>query len=541
MTDVNVKVECARELGQLERIWMSYGYDELNWTATPRGRANAATLHDVFGGPVAVRAHNLFTSGSGRGLPHWSSGNVYHEDRNGGPFYDWSQADAAFDLWVDEEMVPIVELGFCPVQLSRASDRPFHPTPSLYGPYESWGWTSVPRDEGRWGGLVQAVVEHFAQRYGARRTSEWYWEFWNEPDIVYWDGTFEEYCQYYDVTVAAVRRGLPGARVGGPATTGEGTVFLERFLEHCAGAARRPGQQAGFPDFVSFHTKGAPGFRRTYGPVGPYGATGDGDRSPSTKKVLDEIAANLDLVRSHPSLADVPVLVDECDPGVPAHMGVFDNRNYQYRNTEYYPVFQLQLMGALLSGQLGGGKGVSLATAWAWYMEGDRYFEGTRSFFTASDIPTPLVNAYRMLAMLGDRRLAAEVTEAGTSGSTGAAGALASRSRDGGVAAILWHHDDNQYARATLELALEVRDLPFAGRPVEIKQYLIDEKHSNSHTAWRELGASQDPSPEDVEAIRKRSMLEVVHEEGLESCPSSLSSRVSLACPGALLTVVAPV
>ena len=91
---------------------MSYGYDELSWTATPRGRANAATLHEAFGGPVAVRAHNLFTSGSGRGLPHWSSGNVYHEDRNGDPFYDWSQADAAFDVWVDEEMVPIVELGF---------------------------------------------------------------------------------------------------------------------------------------------------------------------------------------------------------------------------------------------------------------------------------------------------------------------------------------------------------------------------------------------------------------------------------------------
>ena len=106
---------------------------------------------------------------------------------------------------------------------------------------------------------------------------------------------------------------------------------------------------------------------------------------------------------------------------------------------------------------------------------------------------------------------------------------------------ILWHHDDDQYACATLEVALEVSDLPCAGRRVEVKQYLIDEKHSNSHTAWRELGAPQDPSPEDVEAIRKRSMLELVHEEGLESCPSSLSSRVRLACPGALLTLVTPV
>ena len=90
-----------------------------------------------------------------------------------------------------------------------------------------------PADERRWGDLVHAVAEHFVCRYGARRTSEWYWEFWNEPDIVYWDGTVEEYCRYYDVTAAVVRRALPGARVGGPATTGGGTAFLEQFLDHC--------------------------------------------------------------------------------------------------------------------------------------------------------------------------------------------------------------------------------------------------------------------------------------------------------------------
>ena len=117
--------------------------------------------------------------------------------------------------------------------------------------------------------------------------------------------------------------------------------------------------------------------------------------------MLRDIKVNLDIVRSHPSLAETPVFADECDPGVPSHMGIFDNRNYGFRNTAYYAVFQLQLMTALVDGPPGGRRGVSLATAWAWYMEGDRYFEGTRSFFTASDIPLPVTNAYRMLSMLG--------------------------------------------------------------------------------------------------------------------------------------------
>jgi xylan 1,4-beta-xylosidase len=538
MADVRVTVECSRDMGELERVWMSFGYDELNWTATPQGRTNMAVMREIFAGPALVRAHNLLTSGNGRGLPHWSSGNVYHEDGSGNPSYDFSQADAAFDVWAENEMVPIVELGFCPVQLARPSSRAFHRTPSLYGPYESWGWTSPPRDEERWGGLVQAVAEHFAQRYGPRRASEWYWEFWNEPDIVYWDGTVEEYCHYYDVTAAAVRRAIPGARVGGPATTGGGTAFLQRFLDHCAGGGTN---NPGLPDFVSFHTKGAPGFPRSYGPIGAEGAAGDEDRSPSTEKMLKEIGASLDVVRSHTSLAEVPVLVDECDPGVPAHMGVFDNRNYQYRNTEYYPVFQLQLMGALLSGRLGGAKGVSRATAWAWYMEGDRYFEGTRSFFTASGIPTPLANAYRMLAMLGERRLEARAEQVGKGQAVGAVGALPSQSRDGSVAAIVWHHNDDQYARGTSDVEVELRDLPCAGRSVQVTQYLVDAGHSNSHSAWQALGAPQGPNPEDVEAIRGRSSLEVVHEEKLGECPSSLAFQVSLQCPAALLVRVSPV
>ena len=542
MADVRVTVECARDLGELERIWMSFGYDELNWTATPRGKANCAALRGIFGGQVVVRAHNLLTSGSGRGLPHWSSGNVYHEDGRGNPVYDWSQVDVVFDVWAENDMVPIVELGFCPVQLCRPSHRTFQWTPSLYGEYESWGWTSPPRGEERWRGLVQAVVAHFTQRYGARRTSEWYWEFWNEPDIGYWDGTVEEYCHYYDTTVAAVRRALPGARVGGPATTGGGAAFLERFLDHCvSGASALGGEQVGLPQFVSFHTKRASEFKRTYGPIGLEGAAEDENRSPSTERMLGEILVNLDLVRSYSSLAEVPVFVDECDPGVPAHMGIFDNRNYQFRNTEYYPVFQLQMMGALLSGQPGGRKGLSLATAWAWYMEGDRYFEGTRAFFTASDIATPVVNAYRMLAMLGDRRLGARVELVDAKPTVGAVGALPSAHPDGGVAVVVWHHNDDQYARGMNEVELEVRDLPCAGRHVQVTQYLIDEHHSNSHTAWRALGAPQDPSPEDVEATRRRSSLEVVHDEKLESCPSSLSFQVSLKCPGAMLVRVTPI
>ena len=96
----HVEVDCRRWDGVLRRIWTSFGYDELNFTATPRGKQNLATLRAFMEVPYTVRAHNLYTSGTGRVLPHWSSGNVYHEDAAGRPHYDWTLVDPVFDAWV---------------------------------------------------------------------------------------------------------------------------------------------------------------------------------------------------------------------------------------------------------------------------------------------------------------------------------------------------------------------------------------------------------------------------------------------------------
>ena len=59
-------------------------------------------------------------------------------------------------------------------------------------------------------------------RYGKAEVESWYWEVWNEPDIGYWQSTPEEYFKLYDYSADAVKRALPGIRIGGPTTTGPG-------------------------------------------------------------------------------------------------------------------------------------------------------------------------------------------------------------------------------------------------------------------------------------------------------------------------------
>lgn len=540
-----VEVDCRREGGAVRRIWASFGYDELNWTATPRGARNLAALQRFMETPYLVRAHNLYTSGTGRGLPHWSSGNVYHEDDTGAPHYDWTVVDPVFDAWVQHGCRPIVELGFCPRALVPASATlSFAPMPSQYSAYEAGLWAWPPRDLQRWHDLVAATVRHVRDRYGPDEVGTWYWELWNEPDIAYWQGTVEDYCRLYDVTAAAVTSVLPEGRVGGPATTGPGVAFLDRFLAHCAtGTNEVTGAQGTRLDFVSFHTKGA-SFQpwRVYGPLGPDGVETPQRMSPNMRKMLVEIRDNLDAIACYAQFRDLPVLVDECDASVPAHWGVYDNANFGYRNTAYYPVFQVQLMKKLLDLDSLGLARVHAATTWSWYLEGDRYFEGTRSLFTASDIATPLLNAYRLLALLPERRLHVEsdqgrgLSQLQDTDERPEVDALAATNGHDRVAIALWHHCDDQYRQGTASVTVGVRRLPWGGGPVRLRHYRIDHAHSNSHSTWVALGRPQDPDAGQVAALRAHEGLEVcAPDQVIDAEDGNVSLSFDLPLPGVSL------
>jgi xylan 1,4-beta-xylosidase len=296
-------------------------------------------------------------------------------------------------------------------------------------------------------------------------------------------------------------------------------------------------------DFVSFHTKGA-AFRpwRTYGPLGPEGAQTPERASPSTPKMLVEIRGNLEVIARYPQFRDLPVLVDECDASVPAHWGIYDNANFGYRNTAYYPVFQGQLMKKLLDLDSLGLARVHAATTWSWYFEGDRYFAGTRSLFTAANVATPLLNAYRMLARLPDRRLRVDsdqgrgLTQLADAAAQAEVDGLAATNGSDRVAVVVWHQCDDQYQQGTAQVTVTVRHLPFVGRPVQLRHYRIDHAHSNSYSAWVAVGRPQDPSAGQLAAIRAHEGLALcTPEQVIERAPDDISLSFELPLPGVSL------
>ncbi len=539
-----VRVDAGADRGDLARIWESIGYDEINWTYTLTGRRLLKTFGELSERGYHVRPHYVFCSGTGFGIPHWGTGNVYHEDADGNPFYDFTIADQVYDAIVEAGHHVLVELAFTPRDLlpENAADLAVVRSPTVYSNYEAGAWAYPPKDYERWGGLVAAHARHCLERYGADEVGTWLWELWNEPDIFYWRGTPEEFYELYSVTARAVRSVLPDAQVGGPAVTGTGVDFLRGFLQHT--------RDQGDPiDFVSFHTKGS-AFTpwRVYGPTG---GEAPEKQNPSAHKMLFEIRRMLRVIAEFEEYRELPAIVDECDAGVPAHYSVYDNANFQFQNTEYYPVFQVKLMKKILDLNLLEDVQVQQATSWSFYFEGERFFEGTRSFLTAGGIEKPFLNAYRALARLGERRVEATsdaahpvtlLDEANGRSMPEEVDALASRSSSGTVAVLVWRHTDDQYQRDDddADVTLEVAGLD--AERYTLSHLRIDADHSNSHTVWVAQGSPQLPTEDQLAAIRSRQGLEEL-EPPREVRPSGGSTQlaVRLPLPAVSLLVLEPV
>lgn len=530
----------------MPRPWTTFGYDELNWTYTPRGKRALAAFAAFAEQPYYVRAHNLLTSGRGFSWPHWGSGNVYHEDAAGAPVYDWTVADQVFDAYLEAGFKPLVELGFTPFALVPPDAAlPFTPSASQYGPYEAGLWSFPPRDNPRWQELVYQLALRCVERYGAAEVATWYWEVWNEPDIFYWRGTLAQYCALYDHSAAGLTRALPEIKVGGPAVTGgsRAVEFLDGFLAHCAGAGPHAtnaatGGRGARLDFISFHTKGS-AFGQRFGPLSDDGALldwggdaqGEGQartprQSPSRHKMLGEIRAHLQAAARYPQFRRLPCFVDECDPCVPAHLSRYDNANFGFRTTAYYPTIMASVFKRLLdlNASLPDAPDVALATSWAFYFEGERFFEGFREFFTAENVELPLLNGYRLLGRLGGTRL--DLTSDATwdiqrldelAGPDGhpnmpdeeVDGLAAIDEATGTIGLAVWHHMDDQYATARpAEVTVTIRGLPIAADQARIRHWRIDTTHSNAFTVWQQMGRPQNPTTAQLDMLRERQGLE---------------------------------
>jgi xylan 1,4-beta-xylosidase len=515
--EISIQVHASRPTGPYTPIWNYFGADEPNYLYAPNGKKLLGELAALSPVPVYFRSHNLFTTGNGEGSLKWGSTNVYTERPDGTPVYDFTVTDRIFDALVSAHVRPLVEIGFMPQALST------HPEPYRHSFPKGdifTGWTYPPKDEGKWSQLVLAYATHLRQRYG-NQTGTWLWEVWNEPDISYWHGTPAEYDRFYDLTAAAIRQALPGAKIGGPEVTGidpgRSEAFLRQFLDHCSHGANAATGGTGAPlDFISYHPKGNPKFVNG----GAAGTTGNGP-SPSGWVVMSmgtqlrAVERGMRVVASYPEWRHTPIILGESDPEGCAACNGSQNG---YRNGPLYGVSVTEAILRIYELARTYGVTVEGAVTWAFEFEDQPAFAGFRSLAT-NGIDKPVLNAFRMLGMLGGGPDAAAVWVATESSGalpltqvladsvTDAPDVNAVATRNGGeVDVLLWNYHDADVAAPAAQVRLGADGL--RGRAVIATEFRMDATHSNAYRVWQQMGSPAHPGAEQIAQLQKAAALE---------------------------------
>jgi xylan 1,4-beta-xylosidase len=364
-------------------------------------------------------------------------------------------------------------------------------------------------------------VQHCVQRYGPREVAQWYWEVWNEANIApYWHGSPEEYFKLHDYAVAAVRRALPTARVGGPDVAGAGGQFMERFLNHVASGTNFATGQKGTPtDFLSFHAKGAPAFL-------------DGHVRLGISAQLKEIDRGLAMIAAVPELKDKPVVIGESDPdGCAACQGP----QLGYRNTTLYSSYTAASFAR--KHELAARHGVNLlgALTWAFEFEDQPYFAGFR-VLASNGIDLPVMNVFRMFSRMSGKRVATQssvevplesVLKTGVRDAPDV-GALASVEPKK-LCVMVWHYHDDDVEGPEAEVELTLDQLPLADGSARLTHYRIDQNHSNAHSEWKQMGSPIAPSDEQYTVLQRAGRLaELAPPENVRVQQSLATLRFSL-------------
>jgi xylan 1,4-beta-xylosidase len=509
-----VTVHADRVVGEIRPIWNYFGYDEAGTTLTPEGRDLLGRLNALSDEPIRIRVHHLLTSGDGTLALKWSSTNVYTEDADGNPHYDWTRLDAIVDELARPGLEPFVQAGFMPQALSSRPE-PYTPVlvkSGLPRDMVSGGAFYPPKDYRKWEALIEAWARHSGERYGVERASAWLWELWNEPESPYWRGTAEEYFRLYDHFAAAIKRALPQARVGGPHVTDpawkRGDVFMREFLEHCRSGRNAATGGSGAPlDFIAFHAKGTTRLDEK------------GRVEMNLRNHLKTIDTYGRIIASFPGFSGLPVYIGESDPegcaGCPATL----DPERDYRRTSQFAAYtaasfmRKQELLARTGGNLQG------AVSWAFTFAEQPWFNGLRAL-TTNEVALPVLNTFELFAKLERRRLIVDApgmlpVDAIIADSVRGAsdlGAIASiddsKSR---LTILLWnYHDVAGGYDQRRDVQLSLSGLPKRRRPARAMEYSIDEVSGNAYTAWLAMGSTQSPTPDQVAKLHAASKMRAV-------------------------------
>jgi xylan 1,4-beta-xylosidase len=420
-------------------------------------------------------------------------------------------------------MKPFVELSFMPPQLA-ASDKKgtFYYKPNI----------SMPASDDAWIAYIKDFLNYLIRRYGKEEVEQWYFEVWNEPDLVmsFFDGTQHDYFHLYEITVRAIKEIDGDIMVGGPSTSG--SKWISEFVSFC--------KDSNVPvDFISTHqyagdplggvTEGTGeepiDYAALYANVdfGKILATAEnktllaGFRSflidkSETEDLPDNIfRTNAPIVRAKAN--GLPVFYTEWNANA-----IFSASTNDTRKVAAYD----------LKTALDISEDVDGSSIWCFsdiFEEAHPFaeeFHGGFGILTQHGIPKPVFYALKMLNDVSDDRMLLQLPD-GQDAMRGEV-SIAGFKNEYGVQLLLTRQ---RMKNEKLTPKQVIINLELDNEPLSVSLKRIDEVHCNPLQVWKDMGSPMDLTPVEVESIKDKSAL-TVEELHYEYANEILTVKVEL-------------
>ncbi len=415
---------------------------------------------------------------------------------NGDISYDWNRFDMmAESILATGNAVKVVFFGM-PYEIAR------YPESEKVRPNGARVCISPPKDYNLWQQMCSDFTHHVVNQYGEEELKRWSFRCWNEPDLAnFWhESDLNEYLKLYDYFAKGVKDVCPSLTVGGPALSSSKTYKnpenITFFLDHVTRGVNHSTGGTGAPiDFLGIHTYG-----------GQSAGGGPGRKYPAVDYMLELHNLYAETLNRYPELKKIPIHVEEWGPSSGGTTGVAEKPMASIRNTEYGAAFLTDLVARHIEMRRHGGRNFKGFTfcASGYEKPPSHDFMGYRTLHTKNGFHKPILNAFKLLNRLGPY-LARVDHQCQTPHLTAFATFDEKKLT---VVTTNYQFDRIDSAGTECQVSLNI-ELPLENNDeVRLNHWRINSQHSNAHTAFQDIGAPKNPTPEHIQVVKKRMDLE---------------------------------
>jgi xylan 1,4-beta-xylosidase len=233
-------------------------------------------------------------------------------------------------------------------------------------------------------------------------------------------------------------------------------------------------------------------------------------------KNLADIDNGLKIIADFPQFKALPIILTESDPEGCAACSARVYPHNTYRNGAMYPVYTAAHINNAFKLADRFQANLEGLMTWAFEFEDQPWFDGFRSLAT-NGVDKPVLNVFRMAGMMGGDRVKVEssgavgldaILKEGVRGKPDIDALAARAERE--VSVMTWNYHDNDAPASDSAVRLTISSLPAAAQRVLVKHYRIDRDHSNAYTVWKEMGAPQNPTPEQYARLEAAGQLQLL-------------------------------